>query len=241
MKYSRPNRSYTTESISKGRNVIILGDEFHHLKSVMRMKLSDEFRLFNDIDGEFLVKITEISKSNMLVQAKSFLRNSNKPQELTLAMCIIKPDRMLEAIKASVQLGVTQIIPIISERTQYKQVSRNKIEKSIILSTVQSERFYPPKLMPENTLSEFCKINDYDQIIFANEVEEGGNKIVNINKIKGKVAILIGPEGGFSQSEIDMIKSYNNVSSVSLGRNVLRAEIAAISTISCVTMLRKDV
>ena len=239
MKYSNLTRVYIKEPIVKGKRITITGDELHYLKSVIRLKISSSFRLFNDTDGEFLVEIVEVSKSSLVAKIVSFLRKSQKSQELTLAMCIIKPDRMLEAIKGAVQLGATQIIPIISERVQYKQVAKSRILKSIIQSTAQSERFHPPSLSEEITLSDFCKDNHFKQIIFANELESENNKILNISKRESKVAILIGPEGGFSNSEIDMLKSYDNVSSVSLGLNVLRAEVAAISAISLIKMMQE--
>lgn len=237
MKFSHLSRVYTTKSLVQNQTIIIDGDDFHYLKTVMRLRASESFRLFNAVDGEYLVKVLAVGRSSLEVQVESQLRQVSQEKQLTLAMSIIKPDRMIEAIKGAVQIGVTQIIPIIAERSQYKKIATERVEKCINQATEQSERFIPAKLLPEITLSEFYKTNN-KQIIAACESEDYKNKISNIKKIEDNPIILIGPEGGFSTEEIEMIKSLDNTDSVSLGKSVLRSEIAAISALACVSMLR---
>jgi len=238
MKFSHLSRVYTTEPIRKNQPLVVAGENFYYLKSVMRLRHSETFRLFNAIDGEFLVRITEIAKSNLVVMPESLLRVPNTEQNLTLAMCIIKPDRMLEVIKPAVQLGVTKIIPVISSRSQYKNIAFDRAIKCIIGSTEQSERFKPAELLEPISLIDFCKKDDFEQIIFACETETEDNKIKNINKIEDNPVIIIGPEGGFTPEEITMIKSLKNVHSISLGKSVLKAETAAITALACTIMMR---
>lgn len=238
MKFSHLSRVYTTESLAKNQSIIIAGDDFHYLKSVMRLRISDSFRVFNAEDGEFLVKITEIGRASLSVLVESLLRKPFAEKPLTLAICIIKPDRMIEAIKGAVQLGVTQIIPIISERTQHKKLAEDRVQRCISQAIEQSERFALTKLLPEISLSEFCTTNNYEQIIAACESENSSNKITNIKTIKNNLAVLIGPEGGFSDAEMEMIKSADKIDRVSLGASVLRAETATIAAIASISMLR---
>lgn len=238
MKFSHLSRVYTTEPLIENQTIIVGDEDFHYLKSVMRLRESESFRLFNENDGEFLVKILTIGRSSLKVVVESLLRRVVEEKTLALAMCIIKPDRMLEAIKGAVQLGVTQIIPIISERTQYKKIAQDKVQRCIIQATEQCERFVPAELLPQMSLSDFCEMDDFEQVIFASESECESNKIININKIKEKAVILIGPEGGFSGHEVEMIKSYKHALPVSLGRSVLRAETAALAALACISMMR---
>ena len=238
MKFSNLVRVYTTDSIAKNQTIIIDAECFHYLKSVMRLKLSAEFRLFNASDGEFLVEVTMVNRSSLEVCVQEFLRPVIQGRQLTLAMCIIKPDRMLETIRAAVQLGVTNIVPIISKRTQYKDVNRDRIEKSIIQSITQSERFIPPVLSDPVSLEKFVKADDFGQVILASETESEDNKISNISKFKEEVSVLIGPEGGFSDDEINLLKTHKHITAVSLGQAVLRAEIAAITALAYVAMVR---
>ncbi|PCJ29782.1 MAG: hypothetical protein COA94_00020 [Rickettsiales bacterium] len=238
MKFSHLSRIYSTDSIAIGQTITIEGEDFHYLKSVIRLKLGATFRMFNENDGEFMLKITQIGRSSIIANVESLLRLPALQKDLTLAICVIKQDRMIEAIKAAVQIGVTRIVPVISERVQHRQNKRDKILKSIIQSTEQSERFKPAEFTEEITLKELCAMDDIEQIIWANETESEGVTIKNIKQIKGRPCVLIGCEGGFSDAEIQMLKSHDHVQSVSLGHSVLRAEIAAIYALSCTSMMR---
>lgn len=237
MKFSHLTRIYTKSSLFIGQIIKIEDDKFHHLKYVMRFKTSDQFRIFNDKDGEFLVKITKIERSNITVIVESLLRNITIRKDLTLAICVIKTDRMLEAIKGAVQLGITKIIPIISSRVQHSKIAQDKIMKAIIQSTEQSEQFFPAILLSPMSLQDFCRTHQSQQIIFACESENKNNLIRNIDKIENNSIILIGSEGGFSDDEITFLKSHQNIISVSLGDSVLRSEIAAISLIAYIKMI----
>lgn len=238
MKFSHLSRLYSNSTIVQNQVLKIEGEDFFYLKSVMRLRQNDIFRIFNEINGEFLVKIESIDKHNINILPFEQIRIPLQEKELILGICLIKPDRMTEAIIASIQLGVTKIIPLISERTQYKTINYQKISKCIIQAIEQCERFKPPYLLREMQLTDFCKLDNIDQIIFACESEDVAYKINNIDEIKQNVAVLIGPEGGFSEKETAFIKSISHVNSVSLGSTVLRAETAAITAIACVQMVR---
>lgn len=238
MKFSHLSRIYTSEHIYEKQIIIMEKDDFHYLKSVIRVRKSETFRLFNALDGEFLVTVKEINRASLEIEVGELIREIEEERSLELALCIIKQDRMLEAIKSAVQLGVTKIIPVISDRTQYKQIPREKIQKCIIGSVQQCERFKLPILEQEIHLLDFCNKFCDKQIIFACESESEVNKIFNINKIEDNPIILIGPEGGFSEQEIAIIKAMKKTESVSLGRSVLRAEVAAASALACVSMVR---
>lgn len=238
MKFSDLPRIYTSEHIYEKQILIMEKDNFYYLKSVIRVRRSESFRLFNALDGEFLVTVKEINRASLEIEVGALIREIKEDKSLELALCIIKQDRMLEAIKSAVQLGVTKIIPLISDRTQYKQIRREKIQKCIVGSVQQCERFKLPVLEQELNLLDFCNKFADKQIIFAYESETEDNKILNINTIEDSPVILIGPEGGFSEQEIEMIKSMKKAETVSFGMLVLRAEVAAASALACVSMVR---
>lgn len=238
MKFSSLSRIYTTSRIAKNQIITLSDDIFHYCKSVLRMKISEEFRLFNSIDGEFKAEIRAINKRDLQVVIGQKLREVEYQKPLILAMCIIKPDRFTEALKAAVQQGVTEIIPVISERTQFKNINQQRLTKCMIESVEQSEGFLIPVLRLPLDLQEFCNISGVDQIIFANEEESRGVKISSIKKFEENIAVLVGPEGGFSPSEKQKLISNPKIISVSVGNRVLRSEVAAINTVACVNLMR---
>ncbi len=239
MKFSSLSRIYTTSRIAKNQIITLSDDIFHYCKSVLRMKISEELRLFNSIDGEFEAEVRAINKRDLQVFIGQKLREVEHQNPLILAMCIIKPDRFTEALKAAVQQGVTEIIPVISERTQFRSINQQRLTKCIIESVEQSEGFVIPVLRLPVNLKEFCNISGIDQIIFANEEESGRVKISSIKKFEENIAILVWPEGGFSPSEKEKLISNPKIISVSLGNRVLRSEVAAISMVACVKLMRE--
>lgn len=236
MKFSHLPRVYTSGPISKNQIIRIDGDNFRYLKTVIRLRRHDNFRLFNDQDGEYLVRIEEIDKNQIIIEVVDIIRNITAEPKLILAISIIKNDRMIEAIKAAVQIGVTSIIPVISSRTQIKTVNKDKLNRCVIESIEQCERFVRPILYDPLTLEQLCKMDE--QIIFANESEHEIKKLSNITISKNPI-FLVGPEGGFTESEIEMLNSIEKVNSISLGSNVLRTEVASIAGLACIQMIRK--
>lgn len=227
------------DSIAIGQDVVIQDkDKIHHITNVLRKKIGDELRLFNAKDGEFVSQIAHIAKNQMIFAVNEATEKKLPDKPLFLAMSLIKADRMNEAIKAAVQLGVSDIIPVISARTQYRQVASDKLVKIIIQSVEQSERLAVPTLHSPIKLEQLPKMNGIDQIIFANEAEQSQN-IANANfKLDDNICVLIGPEGGFTKDESEYLSKYEHISSVSLGHNVLRSEVAAITALACIQMLR---
>ena len=237
MKFSQLTRIYSNQSIEKNQTLTIANEHFHYLKSVMRLRRNEFFRIFNHIDGEYMAKIQEINPSSIIVDVIEQIKTPHSENNLTLAICIIKYDPMVEAIKAAIQLGATRIIPIISCRVQLKKINADKINKVILNATEQSERLKPAILCSEMNLEELLNMKDIEQLIVAIENEDEHN-IISKLKIRSCPAILIGPEGGFTDEEIQLIKSYEHVNSISLGATVLRSETSATASIACVQMMR---
>jgi 16S rRNA (uracil1498-N3)-methyltransferase len=141
---------------------------------------------------------------------------------------------MLLAIDLAVQLGATAIIPIITDYTQYKNLNYEKIEKRIIESVEQANRLDKATLKETITLKSLL---DMDlKVIWANERE----KIKTINEIEVKLfnSILIGPEGGFSQNEQELLSKNPSFKSVKISNSILRTETATACAISQLNLLR---
>ncbi|NRB10164.1 MAG: 16S rRNA (uracil(1498)-N(3))-methyltransferase [Rickettsiaceae bacterium] len=243
MKYSNLSRVYFNSLTSQDQTLIITKSNdnniFHYLKNVLRLGIGDNFRIFNSNNGEFLAEIIIVKKNELTIKVISLLRQEVLDTPLILALCIIKSEKMLEAIKAAVQLGVTEIVPIIAERSQYKQVNQQRFQRAIIEAVEQSERLLLPKIVTPISLNDFCNRKDIEQIIFANEIENNNNSLSKIKKFANNIAVLVGAEGGFTDIERTYLLKLDKVNSISLGKYVLRTEIATIAILANVTMLRQ--
>jgi len=204
---------------------------------VLRLKINDQFRIFNGTEGEFIATIIDITKNNISINLNDFIRKPTTEVELTLGLCIIKPDKMIDAINMAVQLGVTKIIPLISQRSQFKEVNNDRLLKCIIEATEQTERLSPPTLSTTKLLKRFNKeMNGI--IIYANENESESNSLIKLGNLKSNISLIIGPEGGFSDEELSIFPLWDNTFSISLGSNILRTETAVATALAQIMLIR---
>ena len=202
----------------------------HYLIKVMRLKIDNNFLLFNET-GEWVAKIIKIVKNKVYFKIKNKFREKTKEKEVWLAFTPIKLNNLNFLIQKSTELGVTKFMPIISERTIVRKVNLDRIRKIIIEASEQSNRINIPKLEEPISLENFLKKNSDLNIVF-------GDLNTNNKKIKSnldKVCILIGPEGDFSETERQKILKLKNVQTLKLNRNILRSETAALTAISIIS------
>ncbi len=135
------------------------------------------------------------------------------------------------------QLGVTKIVPLITERSQFRSVNIERLTKCVIEATEQSERLSSPVIEPAISIQDYLKkTNNF--VLYANEHEKEENSILKLNKDITDISIVIGPEGGFTNDEIALLASYNNTHSISLGKNILRAETAAVAALAQIRLVK---
>ncbi|MCH9753659.1 MAG: 16S rRNA (uracil(1498)-N(3))-methyltransferase [Alphaproteobacteria bacterium] len=225
--YNLLKRVYTEDQISVSSDVLFCNtDKIHHITKVLRLKEEDEFLLFNEESGEFLVNIKEvISKSKILLSIKKQVRTLEKSHNINVAFSPIKQERLRFLIEKCTEIGCTSFHPVITERSIVRKITVDKLRSYAISASEQSGRIDVPNLFPAQSLLSWLSNCD-NKILFCDECEEK-NVISKIDH-QGKVTVLIGPEGGFTEKERELILKNKNVTSVSLGKNILRAETASI-------------
>ena len=237
MKFSKLNRIYSNKKLIENQIITLDSDNAHYLKTVLRLRAGDKLRIFNSECGEFIAQIEDLSKSSLSINLLNLLRKPLIEPILILGLSIIKTDRMLDAINMAVQLGVTGIIPIISERSQFRVINIERLQKCIIEATEQSERLNLPYLGAITSLKNYNNL-DLDLIIYANENEHSENSMLKFNPLASKLSLIVGPEGGFTDKEINMLASWHNALSVSLSPNVLRSETAVSVGLAQLQLIR---
>ncbi len=228
MKYSKLPRIYVAEFLETKSEFALDADNYNYIKNVLRLKDGFFIRVYNERGVEYIARIKLGNKAGSFQIAEKFREKTSYQKEISLFISIIKADKFELICDMATQMGVTKIIPIISERVQRRELNNERLKKIITEAARQSERFDVPELMSPIDLSDI-KDTKCEIVFFANETEEN-NLIINAND--GEVGALIGPEGGFTDSEIEFLNSLDFIHSVSLGQNVLRAETAAIALLS---------
>jgi 16S rRNA (uracil1498-N3)-methyltransferase len=194
----------------------------------MRLKDGDIIRIFNGQDGEFTGLLSQTSKKSVsLISLTKIYEQPIEVRKIHLYFAPIKKDRLPYLIEKSVELGVTDLHPIITERTENRHLNLEKLDRYIIEASEQCERMNVPKLHPSITL---MKSNFITPTYAAVEREDGLPLFQP--KDNSDLGIIIGPEGGWTQLEKTILQTHPSIIPTSLGSRILRAETAAVFMIS---------
>jgi len=234
-------RIYHSMSLSVGEIVALDGNIYQHLLQVLRLKIKDKFILFNGDTKEFEASILKIDKKKkfFLVIIERFIQiNRESFLNIHLAQGISCSDKMDFIIQKAVELGVKTITPLFTKYCNVK-LDANQLNKKMyrwrqiaIHAAEQSGRNYIPKIINSCHILDWCKIQDLDctKLIFTPQILSQNNIKYNISN---NVIIVIGPEGGFSDKEINTAMIHKFIP-VSLGNRILRTETASIAIISII-------
>lgn len=236
------SRIYQPVIIKSGSTLTLDEAASHHLARVLRAEENDEVTVFNGHGGEYRCAITRIEKKHVTVMVGDFIdRDSESPLEIILAQGISRGEKMDFTIQKAVELGVTQIIPLLTERCNVKLDEERKQKRvqhwqSVVISACeQSGRTRVPEVLPPQSLSAWLAKASVDQGFVLSPHVETKLKDIPIQK-NARVALLIGPEGGLSESEIRQAYEIKGFLPLSLGPRILRTETAAlvaITTLQC--------
>ncbi len=226
-------RLFFSESLSINLESKLNKSQSHYLTKVMRIKIGDNFSLFNS-NGEWLAKILDISKGIVEFIIIEKLRHKDITKEIWLAFSPIKSNYFNFMIQKATELGVTRFIPIIFDRTIVRKINKERLEKIIIEATEQSNRINIPTLEKPQNLKKFLS-NNLKKIDLVFTDLNTTKKKLEINKEANKpLCAIVGPEGDFTEKERELILNFKSVKSININQNILRAETATISIISII-------
>lgn len=230
-------RIFVNGIVDKGIFVLEDPEITNRLLNVLRLRTNDEIILFNQEQKEWKAKIIDLHKKRITFETTPALAKSEENDiTITLAFSPIKQERMRFLIEKCTEIGIKEFVPLIFDRTIVRDFNREKLKDYVIGACEQSGRVSIPKIAQTISLSEFLIKFQDAEIIFCNEKES--DFLINKVTMKEKQIIVIGPEGGVTDQERKLFETTKNVTSVSLGRNILRAETAAIFSVSYLAALQ---
>jgi 16S rRNA (uracil1498-N3)-methyltransferase len=170
----------------------------------------------------------------MILKVESFDRSALSSFDTWVLFTPLKPDRVSFLIEKLTELGVSTLYPIQTERTQKFDLKYEKMRLTLIEAAEQCERLSIPILHEKQPLDSLLKDWPQDRpLLWADESRTDPLMLTELESLKtDRIALLIGPEGGFSEAERQKLRSYSYCRPISLGPNILRAETAAICTVS---------
>ena len=232
-------RLYHPNSIVENTTSLLSKEHTHYVVNVMRLKRGSNINFFNKA-GEWLSEIIFLEKDRVEVKFLNKIKDSTKAANIELAICLVKKNPMDTILQKATELGVSKIIPIISERTEIKELNHDRAKKIVIEATEQSNQLIPPEISKIMKLKDFIiNLDNSTQLLFADVNSKKNLKQDDVKESNIK-SILIGPEGDFSPAERELILANANTTPFSISKNILRSDTAVISAISLVNFINKD-
>ncbi len=224
-------RIYINKLISSSLLIYIKDKQHHFLKNVLRIKINDKIIVFDGKTGEWEAVVISVNRDNVVVRVIKLNKKIKNPNDIWLIFSPIKQNRMSIAIQKATELGVSKIIPCFTEFTNIKKINLKNIKDNSIEAAEQCGRMDLPIIEKETSINDLLLNWPNDRkIIFCDEKAENNKSILetlySYKNTLNKSSLLIGPEGGFSNSEREVLKKNKNIIPVSLGQNVLRSDTA---------------
>ncbi len=227
-------RLYINLALEMGVDLGLSKDDCHYLLNVMRLEGGDEIAVFNGRDGEWLAEVMRLSKKEAAVRPKLLLSPQVHEPDVWLVFAPVKKARIDFMAQKACELGATKLMPIMTHHTSVVRIKIERLQANAKEAAEQCGRMMVPEVTPFQKFGDVLR--DWPsgrKIIFCDEDLSGGAALEVLNSQSGdKWAIFIGPEGGWSQNERDLIKKQAGCVTVSLGPRVLRADTAAISALT---------
>ncbi len=237
-------RLFVSDALAEGVSLVITGKRAHYLLQVMRLKPQDAIALFNGVDGEWRAEIAKVSRREVTVRCDVRLRKQTGEPPLTLCFAPIKFGRIDYLAQKATELGVTCLQPVMTERTIVTRINQERLRANAIEAAEQSERLTVPEVCEPLALPALLATQRDDMSLLHADETGSGMSLLNWAKDdhlnRGTLALLIGPEGGFSKEERAMIARCQAAVGVGLGPRVLRADTAAIAALAAMQCLRGD-
>lgn len=229
-------RLFVEQKLSSKANIDLNYEQSHYISKVMHSHVKQQILVFNEEDGEWLTEIIKIApKKVTLYIEKQTILPQKKDYEVILCFALLKNKGSNVIVQKASELGVTLLQPIITERTNVHKINQVRLKKIAIEASEQCERVDIANIKEPMSINNL--VNTWNQdipIIMADESGKSPPITEKLREIKSKsFAIMIGPEGGFTDNERSMLISKEFVIPVDMGKRIMRADTAAIAALSC--------
>jgi len=239
-------RLFVPQALSPGVHIEPSEEQRRYLLAVMRLQLGDELLLFNGRDGEWLFKVSGVSKRGCRLTAERPVRPQTLGPDLDLVVALVKRNRLETIVEKATELGARRIRLLITRRTQADHTNVSRLQAIATEAAEQTGRLDVPEVLEPVKLERL--LDDWGpgrRLMFCDEAGddpdaewggEAGRARPALEALAGQAqapwAVLIGPEGGFAPEERARLRGLETVTPVTLGPRILRADTAAISALT---------
>jgi 16S rRNA (uracil1498-N3)-methyltransferase len=225
-------RLYVDHPLGAGQTVPLDRDQAHYLFGVMRQATGAEISLFNGRDGEWLARVAETGKRGGVLAVLTQTRLLQMPPDLWLLFAPIKKARTDFIVEKATEMGAARIVPVQTDFTNSDRIRQDRLQAHAVEAAEQCGGTFVPEVTEIKKLDRLLADWPADrQLMFCDEAEVGSGLALS-DALPGPWAILIGPEGGFSDRERARLTGLPFAHVISLGPRILRADTAAVAAMT---------
>jgi len=226
-------RLCVTQDLVQGQTIPLSRDQAHYLFGVMRLKAGAHLLLFNGRDGEYLAAVAQADKRKGVLECLEKTKDLQMPPDVWLLFAPIKKARTAFIVEKAAELGAARICPVQTRFTNAERIRQDRLQAHALEAAEQCGGTYVPQVDDLQRLDKMLDDWPADrQLVFCDEALVGASQALQAQSDVKKWAILIGPEGGFSEGERDKLSNLPFVTKISLGPRILRADTAAIAALT---------
>jgi 16S rRNA (uracil1498-N3)-methyltransferase len=228
-------RLYVETSLSEGAEFALEKEQGHYLVHVLRLCNGDAVALFNAHDGEWLSHITTVTKKSVAVRIERNTASVKAPPDIDYLFAPLKHARLDYMVQKATELGARRLRPVITQRTIAERVNLERMKANAIEAAEQCNLVFVPEVLEPVTLAKaLATWNPERRLIYCDETASLANPMEALKNIQAPAAVLVGPEGGFTNEERAHLKSLAFVTAISLGPRIMRADTVAIAALAVV-------
>lgn len=234
-------RLHIDATLGPTAEIILTPQQAHYLTGVLRLGPGDAVRAFNGRDGEWLGYLTDITRKSAGIRCEKRVSEAKLPPDIDYVFAPLKHARLDYVVQKATELGARRLRPVITNRTVAERVNLERMRANVVEAAEQCNLVHVPEvLQPEKLEPLLATWDNARSLVFCDETLRDTNPLQSLAGLKPPAAVLVGPEGGFTDEEIKRLKSHNFVVPISLGPRILRADTAAIAALTLVQAISGD-
>lgn len=239
----RTPRLYLDAALKDGQEVALDRDQANYLLNVLRLKRGDEVLLFNGRDGEWRATLGGTGKKAVVAAVGERLRPQPRPLDLHLLFAPLKHARLDYMVQKAVEMGASRLQPVMTRHTQVARINLERMKANTIEAAQQCGILTLPEVAEPTTFERVVRADTARLLVFCDEAADVKDPVAALEGARPApvpLAVLIGPEGGFSEEERAALIKRPNVARLALGPRILRADTAAVAALALVQAVLGD-
>lgn len=240
-------RLFVTPALSEGAQIACTPEQAIYLRTVMRLSDGDEILIFNGRDGEWRARLATSGKRGAMLGAVAQIRAQTGGPDLHYVFAPLKRSRLDYMVQKATEMGVSRLVPVLTRHTIAERVNIERMQANVIEAAEQCGVLRVPDVSEPVKLAHLlANWENGRRLVFCDEGADRASPLDALGRIQtggtpqGPLAVLIGPEGGFSPEERAMILAKPDAIALSLGPRIMRADTAAVAALALVNAALGD-